>query len=334
MKTAIIGAGSWGTALATVLVDAGHDVNIWAREKEIVDGINRTRNNPVYLPSVYLPQNVTAYTSMEECCKNCSLVIMANPSHVMREVGTKLAKYVDNDTIVVSVAKGIELDGFYTMTQVLGQVLDGVIPPSQIGVLSGPSHAEEVAERKPTAVVSSSTSKVTADFIQKNLITPRFRIYVNTDVPGVEIAGSVKNIMAIATGIIDGADLGDNAAAGLITRSLAEIKRLGLQLGANGETFNGLAGIGDLVVTCTSRHSRNRYVGYHIGQGKSLDEIVEGMNMIAEGVKTTRSVYNWANSLGIEMPITESVYHVLFENVKPQEAVYELMTRQPKEESF
>ena len=333
MKTAVIGAGSWGTALATVLVDAGHEVALWAREPEIEEKINRDHYNPTYLRDIRLSNKITAYSSLKDCCCNTQLIIMATPSHAMREMAQQLAECIDPETVVVSVAKGIELDGFNTMSEVLSDVLHNVVHPEQIGVLSGPSHAEEVALRKPTAVVCSSKSRETAAFIQRNVMTTSLRIYINMDITGVEIAGSVKNIMAIATGIIAGADYGDNAAAGLITRSLAEIKRLGIKMGANDETFNGLAGIGDLVVTCTSRHSRNRYVGYQIGKGQTLDQIIEGMDMVAEGVKTTRSVYEWAQSLNIEMPITESVYQVLFENVKPQEAAHGLMTRQPKEES-
>ncbi len=333
MRTAVIGAGSWGTALAIVLADAGHEVGIWAREEDIASSINLSRINPTYLKSIRLPDQISAYTSMEECCRGAKLVIMAPPSHAMRTVAAKMAPYLDSDAVVVSVSKGIELDGFNRMSKVLAEVLDGYITPDQIGVLSGPTHAEEVALRKPAAIVASSTERQTAVFIQNSVITPMLRIYVNSDITGVEIAGSVKNIMAIATGIIDGAELGDNAAAGLITRSLAEIKRFGITLGAKEETFNGLAGIGDLVVTCTSRHSRNRYVGYEIGKGKKLSDVIDKMDMVAEGVKTTKSVKEWAQSLNVEMPITESVYQVLFEDVKPQQAVYELMTREPKEEA-
>lgn len=333
MKTAVIGAGSWGTALAIVLADAGHEVKLWARETDIVNSVNQNRKNPTYLKSASLPEPITAYASAKECCRGCKLVIMAAPSHAMREVGAKIAADLEPDTVVVSVAKGIELEGFNTMTKVLEDALADYIPPEQIGVLSGPTHAEEIALRKPAAIVASSIDRSTAEFIQANVMTSMLRVYINPDVIGVEIGGSVKNIMAIATGIIDGAELGDNAAAGLITRSLAEIKRFGMALGAREETFNGLAGIGDLVVTCTSRHSRNRHVGFEIGKGKKLDEIIEKMDMVAEGVKTTRSVREWAHSLGIEMPITESVYQVLFEDVRPQQAVYELMTREPKEET-
>lgn len=333
MKTAVIGAGSWGTALAIVLADAGHEVGIWARETDIVSSINKKQVNPTYLKSVALPSQITAYTSLAECCRGAKLVIMATPSHAMRTVATKTADSLDSDAVVVSVAKGIELDGFNRMSNVLKEALDGVIPAGQIGVLSGPTHAEEVALRKPAAIVASSQERQTSVFIQNSLITPMLRVYINSDITGVEIAGSVKNIMAIATGIIDGAELGDNAAAGLITRSLAEIKRFGINLGAKEETFNGLAGIGDLVVTCTSRHSRNRYVGYEIGRGKKLSDVIEKMDMVAEGVKTTKSVREWGQSLGIDMPITESVYQVLFEDVKPQQAVYDLMTREPKEEA-
>jgi glycerol-3-phosphate dehydrogenase (NAD(P)+) len=219
-----------------------------------------------------------------------------------------------------------------TMSQVLSEVLEGIIVEDHIGVISGPSHAEEVSKFKPTTVVASANSKRTAKIIQETFLTPMFRVYLNYDIVGVEIGGAVKNIMAIAAGIIDGAELGDNAKAALMTRGLHEMKRLGMQLGASQDTFSGLAGMGDLVVTCTSEHSRNRFVGYNIGKNKTLDEIISKMNMVAEGVKTTRSVRDWSNDLGVEMPITEAVYNVLFEGACPKDMLYDLMTRNPKEE--
>ena len=218
------------------------------------------------------------------------------------------------------------------MSQILIEVMDGVTYEDNIGVLYGPSHAEEVATLKPTTVVAAAYSTRTARTIQEAFLTPMFRVYINNDVIGVEIGGSVKNIMAIAAGVIDGAELGDNAKAALITRGLHEMKRMGAVMGAHPDTFSGLTGMGDLIVTCTSKHSRNRYVGQQIGQGKKLDEIVKSMNMVAEGVKTTKSVYDWAVKSGIDMPITKAVYRVLFENEDPKDALNTLMTRDPKDE--
>jgi glycerol-3-phosphate dehydrogenase (NAD(P)+) len=236
--------------------------------------------------------------------------------------------------VVITVSKGIEQDTFMTMSQVLVEALEGVITSDQIGVLYGPSHAEEVAHQKPTTVVAASYSTRTATYIQNTCMTSMFRIYVNNDVLGVEIGGSVKNIMAIAAGVIDGAGWGDNTKAALITRGLHEIKRMGVQFGAHTDTFSGLTGMGDLIVTCTSEHSRNRRLGLEIGKGKSLDEVVEGMDMVAEGVKTTRAVYYWAKKHGIEMPITTAIYQVLFEGMNPVDALNDLMNRDPKQEGL
>ncbi|MDR8394372.1 NAD(P)H-dependent glycerol-3-phosphate dehydrogenase [Aliifodinibius sp. S!AR15-10] len=331
-KVSVIGAGSFGTALSVVLARAGNEVQLWARESEIASAINNRHRNPTYVPDVTLPDSIRCYTDLEECLHNRDMIVFATPSHAMREVAKRVKPNLSGDEIVVSVAKGIENDTFMTMSQVLDQVLKGVIIQDHIGVISGPSHAEEVSKFRPTTVVSASYSKRTAGIIQETFMTPMFRVYLNYDIVGVEVGGSVKNIMAIAAGIIDGAELGDNAKAALITRGLHEIKRLGMKLGASQDTFSGLTGVGDLIVTCTSEHSRNRYVGYHIGQGQKLEEIVESMSMIAEGVRTTRSVHDWSRKLNIEMPITDAVYQVLFEDEDPKDVLYELMTRDPKEE--
>ena len=331
-KITIIGAGSFGTALSVVLARAGNKVQLWARESEIAYGINNHHRNPEYIPDVTLPDSVICYTDLEESLDDPDMVVFATPSHVMREISSRIKPFLNGDEMVVSVAKGIENDTFQTMSQVLSEVLEGTIIDDHIGVISGPSHAEEVSKFKPTTVVASSYSKRTTQIIQDTFLTPMFRVYLNYDIIGVEIGGSVKNIMAIAAGIIDGAQLGDNAKAALITRGLHEMKRLGMQLGASQDTFSGLAGMGDLVVTCTSEHSRNRYVGYHIGEGQSLQEVTSKMNMVAEGVKTCRSVFDWSRKLGVEMPITAAVYRVLFEGEAPKDMLYDLMTRNPKEE--
>lgn len=332
MKVSVIGAGSWGTALSVVLQSNGHDVLLWAREPEIASVINEKHHNPTYLPELELPKAVKATSDFKKATSERDMIVFATPSHTMREVAQNVLPQLSGSEIIVTVSKGIEKSTFMTMTQVLSEVLKGVIVEDHIGTLSGPSHAEEVARQKPTVVVSAANSRTTARIIQDAFMTPMFRVYVNHDVIGVEVAGAVKNIMALAAGIVDGADLGDNAKAALLTRGLLEIKRLGTRLGASQDTFSGLAGVGDLIVTCTSEHSRNRYVGYHIGKGEKLDDIRKRMSMIAEGVKTTRSVYEWSQHLAIEMPITEMVYKVLFEAKNPMEAMFELMTRESKEE--
>jgi glycerol-3-phosphate dehydrogenase (NAD(P)+) len=332
MRVTIIGAGSWGTALSLVLHEGGHEVRIWAREPEVALRINKFRDNQDYLPGIIIPTGVSCCTDFAECVPQSEVIVFATPSHALREVALKVKPWLDGSEILVHVAKGIENDTFMTMSAVLADVLSDVVPEDHIGVLSGPSHAEEVSRMKATTVVAAANSRSTAQVIQKLFMTPHFRVYVNYDILGVEIAGSVKNVMAIAAGIVEGANMGDNASAALMTRGLLEIKRLGTRLGASQDTFSGLAGIGDLIVTCTSKHSRNRYVGFQIGQGQKLKDIVANMNMVAEGVKTTKSVYDWSKKLKVEMPLTEAVYQVLFEDVDPHVALANLMTRDPKEE--
>ncbi|MDG5768243.1 NAD(P)H-dependent glycerol-3-phosphate dehydrogenase [Balneolales bacterium ANBcel1] len=332
MNISIIGAGSWGTALARLLAINGHTVRVWAREEEIVANIRDHHKNGVYLPEVVLPETVTAYSNLDETVSEADLIVFATPSHTIRDMAGAIKPLLTGKERVVSVSKGIEMDSFLTMSQVLAEVLQPVISDDYIAVLSGPSHAEEVGRDMPATVVASSNSKQTAQFVQKIFMGPTFRVYVNRDILGVEVSGAVKNIMAIAAGIADGAELGDNAKAALITRGLTEMRRLGIRLGASQDTFSGLTGIGDLIVTCTSVHSRNRNVGYRIGKGETLEEITRSMNMVAEGIKTTRSVFKWAKSLDVSMPITEKVYEVLFEDLSPEAGVHHLMTRAPKEE--
>ncbi len=332
MNISIIGAGSWGTALSLVLADSGHAVKLWGREPEIADHINKHHRNPKYLADIVLPESIRGYSEISDALIDSDVVLFATPSHVLRGLAQLVKPYLHKEQILISVVKGIENETFLTMTQVLKDVLGDVVHEDAIGTLYGPSHAEEVALRMPTAVVVSAYSNSTARRIQELFTSSMFRVYINRDVVGVEVSGSIKNIMAIAAGIADGAGFGDNAVAALITRGLQEIKRLGMKLGASQDTFSGLAGVGDLVVTCTSEHSRNRYVGRRIGAGESLKKITAHMDQVAEGVKTTRSVYFWAQELGVEMPITEAVYQVLFEGLDPGEGVYKLMTREQKEE--
>lgn len=332
MRITIVGAGSFGTAIASLLAGNGHKVTIWARESEVVEGINQHHINPIYLSELILPDGVRAEHTLETALKGSELIVFSTPTHALREVAEKCKSHLRGDEMIVSVAKGIEQETLLTPSQILVEVLDGVILEDQIGVMTGPSHAEEVATQKPTTVVASAYSKRVARVIQETFMTPRFRVYLNHDMMGTEIGGALKNVMAIAAGIVDGAELGDNAKAALMTRGLHEMKRMGSALGASQDTFSGLTGMGDLIVTCTSEHSRNRYVGYNIGRGKTLSEITGNMKMVAEGVKTTRSVYQWAAKHNVEMPITEAVYKVLFEEMNPADAVEQLMTRVAKDE--
>lgn len=330
---AIIGAGSWGTALAISLVSAGHKVCLWARREEAADQMRRLRHNPTYLADAILPEEVNITSDLTRAVADSAFWVFATPSQAVRAVAERLEPLVSSSLTIVSVAKGIENDTLMTTTQVLHDVLRRV-PVENLGVLYGPSHAEEVAAGVPTAVVAAARSVETARRIQTVFSAPRLRVYVNSDLIGVEIAGSVKNVLAIATGIVEGLGFGDNTKAGLITRGLAEIMRLGAALGAAPSTFSGLAGIGDIVVTCTSKLSRNRFVGEQIGRGKTLTEVEADMSMVAEGVRTTQSVCMLAEQYGVEMPITAAVHAILFEGKKPARAIDEIMSRALKTEDW
>ena len=331
-RIAVIGAGSWGTALACSLAgDGGHDVVLWARREEAAGAMRRTRRNAEYLPGAALPDALQITSDLPAAVAGRDLWIVAVPSQSVRHVAETLAGLVTPDHTVVSVAKGIETGTLLTTSQVLISTLPNA-DPDRIGVLYGPSHAEEVGGRLPTTVVVAMADDAEAERVQSAFMTDTLRVYRNADVIGVEIAGSVKNVMALAAGMCDGVGLGDNAKAAMVTRGLAEVKRLGLAMGADPLTFAGLAGIGDLVVTCFSKHSRNRHVGEEVGKGRPLGEVQQEMNMVAEGVKTTRSALALARKHGVEMPITEAVHAILFEGKAPQEAVCELMTRTPKRE--
>jgi len=327
----LFGAGSWGTALAAHLANQDRDVILWARREEAVAQMQQTRHNPTYLPEVQVPESVHLTSDLEEAAEATSLWAIAVPSQNLRSIAARLTPHVRRGITVVSLAKGIENDTLQTMSQVLDEELSGV-STQKIGVLYGPSHAEEVARNHPTTVVAAAPTEPRAEWIQDAFMTERLRVYVNTDVRGVEIGGSAKNVLAIAAGISDGVGYGENAKAALVTRGLAEIRRLGIAMGASPKTFAGLTGIGDVVVTCMSNHSRNRYLGEQIGRGESLDDIQSDMDMVAEGVRTTQSVRNLAHKHEVEMPITEAVHAILFEGERPQEMVDELMTRSAKRE--
>jgi len=330
-RIGVVGAGSWGTALADLLATKGFGVDLWVFEPEVQAQIAETRENQVFLPGFALSANITPTTDIARAVTGKDLVLLVVPSHVMRQTAQRLAGHLGAGTILVTASKGIEDQSFLTMSGVLRDVLPKRLP-GRIAALSGPSFAKEVAARVPTAVTAACPDPAAAAWVQQVFATPFFRVYTNEDILGVELGGAVKNIIAIAAGIIDGLNLGLNTRAALITRGLAEIQRLGLALGANPLTFAGLAGIGDLILTCTGQLSRNHTVGQKIGQGMSLDQILGQMRMVAEGVKTARSVYHLACRVGVEMPITEEVHRILYDGVPPLEALQRLMTRDLKHE--
>ncbi len=331
MKIAVLGAGSWGTTLAVLLAKKGYQVQLWAHRPEFAAKLKAEGENSRYLKGVYFPETLQVSDHLQSLVARSQIIVTAVPSQALRETVTGFHDLSLEGKILVNVAKGIEIGTGKRMSEVLLEVLPG-LQVSQVAALYGPSHAEEVSKEQPTTVVASSPSLQTAEKVQDVFHTKMFRVYVNTDIIGVEIAGSVKNIIAIAAGISDGIGFGDNAKAAIITRGLAEISRLSSKLGGDPLTISGLSGIGDLVVTCLSRHSRNRYVGEEIGRGRSLDEVISQMNMVAEGVLSSKAVFELSRVLGVEMPITQTVYEILFEGKPVQQAILDLMTRDPKQE--
>ena len=332
MKFGILGGGGWGTALSIVLSSRGGDVVVWEYDAEQCARVKSEGVNEKFLPGAVLPPAVQFTPELAEAVTGADLLVFAVPSHTLRGVAKKLAGLDTSGTLIVSATKGIEDGSLMRMSEVLVDELSASAA-DRIAVLAGPSHAEEVSRGHPTAVVSASASQASAKQVQQLFSTASFRVYTNEDMVGVELGVSVKNVVAIAAGICDGIGYGDNTKAALITRGLAEITRLGLALGAKRETFFGLAGVGDLVVTCLSRHSRNRYVGEQVGKGKTLEAVLSDMVMVAEGVKTTKSALHLAKRHEVEMPITEQVYAVLFEGKDPHAAIDELMTRELKAEA-
>jgi len=328
--TAVLGAGSFGTCLA-VLAARAHDVRIWSRRADVADAINRDRRNPRYLSDVELPAEVAATTSLREALAGRRLVIVAVPSQSLRGVMAEAGPFLEPGAIVVSAVKGIEFETGLTMHGVLEQVLDP-IHHERLVALSGPSFATEIARRRPTMVTLACHEEVHAIEVQRLLSCPWFRCYTERDVIGVETAGALKNVIAIAVGISDGMEGGHNARAALMTRGLTEITRIGVAQGADAETFLGLAGIGDLLLTCTGDLSRNRRIGLGLGRGRKLDEIVAELGEVAEGVQTTRAAVRLAARLGVEAPITHMVRSIIDGEKTPAEAGYELMTRQLRSE--
>lgn len=336
MRVAVLGAGSWGTALAITLAEAGRAeaVSLWVRDADAAAFMARERHNFKYLPQAIIPEGVTITSDLEEATTGADLWLFTVPSQAVRGVAEAVLPHAHADLICVSAAKGIENGTLMTTTQVLADVLAPTVSKDRLGVVYGPSHAEEVGARKPTTVVVAAHDCQVAVRVQDLFMSVHLRAYANTDVIGTEVGGSVKNVLAIAAGMSDGVGYGDNAKAALVTRGIAEIRRLGVAMGADPRTFSGLAGLGDLVVTCMSGHSRNRYLGQEIGKGRSLDDVLEEMTMVAEGVQTTRSVKELAAKHDVEMPICAAVHAILFEGKKPADAVRELMTRQPRREDW
>lgn len=330
-RIAVIGAGSWGTALGIVASRAGHEVRLWSRNAEVVESINRHQVNADYLPGFPVPKGVRATTEIAKALEGAEFVILAAPSHATRAILTSMAPVVEPGMLFVSATKGIESETGSRMSQLVAEVL-GEKSVTGFVCLSGPSFAKEVVDKHPTAIVAASENVELGRVVQSELSFENLRIYTNNDVVGTELAGSVKNVMAIAAGIVDGLGFGSNSVAALITRGLAEITRLALREGAKLETLMGLAGLGDLVLTCTGSLSRNRFVGQELGKGRGLDDITGGMKEVAEGVKTTQAVKRLASRLGVEMPITDEVHAVLYEGQPAQLAAANLMTRPLRDE--
>ncbi|MGL5380474.1 NAD(P)H-dependent glycerol-3-phosphate dehydrogenase [Clostridium sp.] len=329
-KVTFLGGGSFGTSLAILLADKGNDVNIYDRDKEVVNDININKKNDKYIKDLQIPNKVTAYTDMDKALINAEFVVLAIPSHVIRTVSRSLKGKIKDGIPVISIAKGIEQETNLRLSEVIQEEL----PNNPVVILSGPSHAEEVAFNIPTTVVVSSLDMEIAKEVQELFINSNFRVYTNDDLVGVEIGGAVKNVIALAAGVCDGIGYGDNTKAALMTRGMAEIVRIGMKLGGKAETFLGLTGMGDLIVTCTSLHSRNRRAGFLIGSGKTVDEAIEEVGMIVEGIKACRAFYELKEKLGIEMPITDVAYKVLFNGKDPKEAVSHLMGREKKDEIY
>ena len=327
---AVLGAGSWGTALAVLLAGKGRPIRLWGRDPRHVAQIEAKRENSDYLPGVAIPASVTPTPSLADALSSAGIVLVVTPSRALRALAETLRTTdgLSPDAVLVSCTKGLEHGTGMRMSEILAQNL----PSKSVAVLSGPSHAEEVARNVPAAVVLGCADPAVAKHLQQVFNTRAFRTYTSDDVAGIELGGALKNIFAIAAGICDGLELGDNTKAALVTRSLAELIRLGVRLGGQRETFQGLSGIGDLMVTCFSRHSRNRLVGERVGRGESLAAISASMKMVAEGVPTTRSAWDCAQKVGVVTPVIDQMHAILYGQQSPKEALNELMLRDPKPE--
>lgn len=327
MKITFIGGGSFGTALAKATTENGREAVVWDRKEEVVREINEQHSNIRFLKDLVLPEQLTATTDLNEALQGADIVVLAVPSSAIREVSARIAPLLSGEEIIVNIAKGIDPKSLKPLSTVIHETIgrDPVI-------LSGPSHAEEVALNLPTVIVASSKNELAMVRVQETFSSSTLRVYRNSDLMGVEIGGAVKNIIALAAGVSDGVGYGDNAKAALMTRGMAEIIRIGVRLGAEIDTFYGLTGMGDLIVTCTSMHSRNRRCGILIGQGKSMEEATSEVGMVVEGIKATMAFHELARKYNVEMPITDAIYQVLFNEVSPDEMVELLMTRDLKKE--
>lgn len=328
LRCAVIGGGAWGTAIADLLARNGHAVQLWAREADVVEAVNSRHENPRFLADIPLASSLVASEDLAQVLDAAQLVVYAAPSHVLRVVVASAAKSIASEAVLSVATKGIERETLALMTDVVAQEAPG----HPVVAVSGPSFAAEVARGQPTAVVAASASHEAATMVQSAMSASAFRVYTSDDVIGVELGGSLKNVMAVATGILDGLGLGFNPRAALMTRGLAEMTRLGVALGAKAETFAGLAGLGDLVLTCTGALSRNRAVGVAIGQGQTLEQALAGKDSVAEGVLNTESAKALADRLGVEMPIVDAVHRILFAGWAPRDAVSELMARELRSE--
>ena len=328
MKVGIIGAGSWGTALANLLAAAGKYVRLWDVDQELLDILASDRENKKYLPGRILSDNITVAETREECLADADFIVTAVPTQHVRTALSEAISYIPESAIIVNVAKGIELGSLKTFSAIAAEFL----PFSRFAALSGPSHAEEVADGMPTTVTTASYDLATAEAVQDLFMTERFRVYKQSDVIGVELGGALKNIIALGAGIVDGMGYGDNTKAALMTRGITEMARLGEKMGANRETFFGLTGIGDLIVTCTSMHSRNRRCGIMIGEGVEPKEAIRRVGMVVEGIPTAEAAYELAKNLNVEMPITESICRITKGEAPPEQELITLMTRERKHE--
>lgn len=328
-KIAVIGSGSWGTAMAVHLAKMGHTIDLWSWKEEESNALEKHRENVEFLPGVKIPENVS-FTFDISCVRDKDFIVLVSPSQAMRNVVKSMSTYTHKDSILVILSKGLENGSLKTMSDVVSEEL----PENKIVVMSGPSHAEEVSRDIPTANVAVSNDLEAAKKVQSEFMNEYFRIYTGTDVLGVELGGAIKNVIALCAGIVDGIGFGDNTKAALMTRGMREISRLGVKMGAKEETFNGLAGIGDLIVTCTSMHSRNRRAGILIGQGYSLEETIEKVHMVVEGVYSTKATYELAKKHNVDMPIVTEAYNVLYNGKNAKQALIDLMTREKKDETY
>lgn len=329
-KVAVLGAGSWGTALSIVLSDNGHEVNLWTHHRKQAEVMNTTHKNEKYL-EIMIPEQIKAFYNMEEAIAGAEVIVIVTPTKAIREVCRQLNDVLRHSVTLIHASKGIEPDSLKRVSEMISEEMSNYAY-EDIVVLSGPSHAEEVAKRQPTTVTVTSINEEKAKLAQDLFINKSFRVYTSSDLIGIELGGALKNIIALGAGISDGLGYGDNAKAALLTRGLAEIARLGTSLGANPLTFLGLPGVGDLVVTCTSVHSRNWRAGHLLGSGKTLNEVLDQMGMVVEGVRTTKAAYQFAQKQNIDMPITTGIYQLLFEGKAPKEVVEDLMNRSKRDE--